>query len=361
METFPTEIAARNAGRYLGTEGSGEQKDKATLHSLFFTVCQASFYIMCFRGKECIEYYQNAVEYHNNHNMEEEGDDYAEILDYTDPQFIDISSERWNKVCSYHLNPLRFCLESVRAEFLFLANEFDLLEQNLLDRLFIEDKKWASFSYKSGTTMKQARKKRRKATSILSPTALQKRRSVGGVGGLGKGSNPLDSFFPFDPYLLRRSYAFVDPHYRHWDGTANAKDDATDDSQGEEESSEVLSVDKIENDNDDHVREDEDEEAENEKMHDGEKVSQEEENEGPTAMSVTSEDDGEKIKQEEEKEGPTAMSVTSATASMGGSEWTDDLTDTEVTATSMAAGFGRTSWVNELKRARAQSIGDDCW
>lgn len=36
------------------------------------------------------------------------------------------------------------------------------------------------------------------------------------AGGLGRGSNPLDSFFPFDPYLLRRSHAYVDTIYNTW-------------------------------------------------------------------------------------------------------------------------------------------------
>lgn len=36
------------------------------------------------------------------------------------------------------------------------------------------------------------------------------------AGGLGKGSNPLDSFFPFDPYLLRRSHVYVEDMYNTW-------------------------------------------------------------------------------------------------------------------------------------------------
>lgn len=36
------------------------------------------------------------------------------------------------------------------------------------------------------------------------------------AGGLGRGSNPLDSFFPFDPYLLRRSHVYVDTIYNTW-------------------------------------------------------------------------------------------------------------------------------------------------
>merc|ERR1711976_145058 len=52
----------------------------------------------------------------------------------------------------------------------------------------------------------------------------RRRLAAGGVGGLGKGSNPLDSFFPFDPYLLRRSYDFVEPHYRDWCGSCTVDD-----------------------------------------------------------------------------------------------------------------------------------------
>merc|ERR1719223_1767980 len=62
--------------------------------------------------------------------------------------------------------------------------------------------------------------KAKKPSSIRTAATLEKRRTSGGVGGLCRGSNPLDSFFPFDPYLLRRSYTFVDPHYRHWNGSA---------------------------------------------------------------------------------------------------------------------------------------------
>ena len=38
------------------------------------------------------------------------------------------------------------------------------------------------------------------------------------MGGLGHGKNPLESFFPFDPYLLRRSYAYIGEIYSEWSG-----------------------------------------------------------------------------------------------------------------------------------------------
>jgi RNA polymerase I-specific transcription initiation factor RRN3 len=59
---------------------------------------------------------------------------------------------------------------------------------------------------------------KRNRSSIISTAATQeKKRLDGGVGGLGKGSNPLDSYFPFDPYLLQESYPFVHPYYRNWE------------------------------------------------------------------------------------------------------------------------------------------------
>ena len=39
-----------------------------------------------------------------------------------------------------------------------------------------------------------------------------------GVGGLGRGRNPLASFFPFDPFRLRRSHRFIGPLYAEWRG-----------------------------------------------------------------------------------------------------------------------------------------------
>jgi RNA polymerase I-specific transcription initiation factor RRN3 len=72
---------------------------------------------------------------------------------------------------------------------------------------------------------------KRKRSSIISTAAtLEKKRLDGGVGGLGKGSNPLDSYFPFDPYLLQSSYEHVHPYYRNWEDcilSMEELDDAT--------------------------------------------------------------------------------------------------------------------------------------
>ena len=197
MDTFPTEVSVRNARRYLAAENYGEQESSVSTHSLFFTICQAAFYIMCFRGKECVQYYNKALQYHSDQNTND-----VDYYEFIDPKLIDITSTRWDKVCSHHLNPLRFCLESVRGEFLFLAKNFELLNDDLLRKLTIENEKMISSSSKDPLSIRDAGykrgtgRKRRKASSIQTAATLERRRVVGGVGGLGTGSNPLDSFFP---------------------------------------------------------------------------------------------------------------------------------------------------------------------
>ena len=214
MTAFPTELSARNVRKASSNDvSSGDQKDRVQMHSLFYTVCQAAFYIMCFRGKECVNYYNEAKEYHTRVSNNADDKSVEDDIIYGDIKLIDISSTRWNRLCSHHLNPLRFCLESVRGEFLFLADVFKLLDESLLRKSIAEDRKMKSGFFKK-------RLARRKSTGIRTAATMERKRMIGGVGGLGKGSNPLDSFFPFDPYLLRRSYSFVEPYYRDWSNNA---------------------------------------------------------------------------------------------------------------------------------------------
>ena len=181
-------------------------REQCDLHSLFYTVCQAAFYTMCFRGAEAMQYYRSVMEFHSTHDM---GvlDPNAEIP-YADPEHVDIGHARWAKICGHELQPLRFCLESVRGEFLHVASVFRLLPPQLLERLAADSSRMSTGGHKS-----------RKSMVITTAATLAKRRMKGGVGGLGQGSNPLDSFFPFDPYLLRRSYSFVEPFYKNWEGS----------------------------------------------------------------------------------------------------------------------------------------------
>lgn len=214
------EAYMQSVGEY-GSRAS-DVRDQCDLHSLFYTVCQASFYLMCFRGVEAMRYYRSAMEYHSTHSIKELEPN--EEIPYADPEHVDIGPARWTKICEHDLQPLRFCLESVRGEFLHVANVFRLLPSQLLERLEAD-----------GLKMSTATNKQRKSATITTAATLAKRRRKGGVGGLGQGSNPLDSFFPFDPYLLRRSHVFVDPFYKNWEGGVDCHYDDVDDDDEEEE------------------------------------------------------------------------------------------------------------------------------
>lgn len=47
-------------------------------------------------------------------------------------------------------------------------------------------------------------------------------RSSAGGDGVTTNTNPLDSFFPFDPYLLKRSGQLIEPLYQAWDELAES-------------------------------------------------------------------------------------------------------------------------------------------
>ena len=165
-------------------EGEEEEDED---HALFYTICQAAFYIVCFRGTELLPH-------------------------------ADLGKDRWKYICQHKLQPLQHCLESVRDEFSLLALRYDLLDTTNTRR---------SSSAPLSTPSRLRRRRRRASTgvSIRTPAVILQQRLQGGVGGLGRGTNPLDSFFPFDPYLLRESYRFVEPLYRHWDEGVNSSGD----------------------------------------------------------------------------------------------------------------------------------------
>jgi len=171
-------------------------------HALFYTACQAAFYMMCFRGDEALRFFRSETA---NALGNDGGDDSRWGLDH-----IDIGPDRWKKLCSHPAQPLRFCLESVRSEFMKLSRTHSLLDSSVLAALECDG-------------MGSGRHRRRAVSTINTAATLEKERMKGGVGGLGQGTNPLNSFFPFDPYLLRRSYVFLEPYYNHWCGFAGGE------------------------------------------------------------------------------------------------------------------------------------------
>ena len=193
---------------------ASDARQQCALHGLFYTSCQSAFYIMCFRGVD-------VVKYMGSHDM-----------DY------DLNSERWSQLCSHSLNPLKYCLESVRLEFVRISGLFEpcWIEQETLSKLT--------------NSMKETQTRRKRVSLISTAATLEKERIRGGVGGLGRGTNPLDSFFPFDPYLLMRSHDLIEAFYRHWDGGATADDLDKDHQDSGQELEDDLTV---ENDDENHL------------------------------------------------------------------------------------------------------------
>ena len=175
---------------------AADVRNQCSLHSLFYTVCQSAFYIMCFRGADAIQFYRDA--------MSRTGEE-----SYDEPERIDIGGEKWTKLCSHPLQPLRWCLESVRSEFLAVSKVFGLIDEQILKKLLSEQV----------SVSKSVLQRKRCISKIMTPVTMEKERQSGGVGGLGRGTNPLDSFFPFDPYLLHRSNRYIEPFYNHWKGS----------------------------------------------------------------------------------------------------------------------------------------------
>mmetsp|Transcript_98026 Transcript_98026/g.147032 ORF Transcript_98026/g.147032 Transcript_98026/m.147032 type:complete len:284 (+) Transcript_98026:3-854(+) len=182
---------------------------------------------------------------------DDEDDDAMAFL--PDPEHIDLGSKRWTYLCSHPLQPLRFCLESVRSEFLHLAHAFNLIEERNFDSLVKDAKRMST-----GLVNKRA------ASSIMTAATLEKRRQNGGVGGLGQGSNPLKSFFPFDPLLLSQSHEFIEPFYKHWQGPVEEEDVLVIDDGGDEDEDGAFEMDDDEEDGD----KDEDEDLMEDSMHD---------------------------------------------------------------------------------------------
>jgi RNA polymerase I-specific transcription initiation factor RRN3 len=253
---------------------------------------------MCFRGIEVTRYCRKEI------GVEER------------QSYLDLGASRWTTLCSHSLQPLRYCLESVRTEFLRLSRIFGLLNEDVLDKL----------DYDSRQEHRSPRKKKR---VIKTAVTLEKERMRGGVGGLGQGMNPLDSFFPFDPYLLRKSHGFIEPFYKHWDGGASYSD--------------------VE----DNEEEDKDEVSLSEKDYD---ESEDEDSTEDSASGISDSDDEE---DEDKKEDLSIakrnrqLSVASNGSSVVSRICAPDVAEKRVELAQ--------AWSNALKRTRAPSIENGSW
>jgi len=279
-----------------------DKADMLTQHGVYYAVTQGAFYIMCFRGIEIHHWYQS-------HKAE-----YPQF-NFHPQRWVDIG---WN-ASKLNLHPFRYCFGPVKREFLHLMEDLyglneeefvppghtcymqppidekvkkELIKKELVKkegvdatttksappsipkRKRIVKKRRGSMINTSVTQMMAASETNLHARSRLSllgkksvPQESQpKKRSVktkGGFDGDGSGSNPLDSFFPFDPYLLRHSYVeFIEPLYRNWEDGEDVDVDVKHEQNQDPKHNQV----QVKELDDEDIKEEEMEQMENEQM-----------------------------------------------------------------------------------------------
>ncbi|KAJ0681446.1 putative RNA polymerase I specific transcription initiation factor RRN3 [Helianthus annuus] len=149
-------------------------------HRVFYAACQALMYVLCFRMRSIL------------------------ATPRLKSQLVNMPLE---KIFKHALNPLEVCLPSIVEEFLRQAKAAHL------------------FTVSNGTFL----------FDHLFESELS--RAFGGF-------QRLDVFFPFDPYLLKKSDRFIRPNFIYWSMVRTTYDDEDDDDDDDDD-------DDVEDDNDD--------------------------------------------------------------------------------------------------------------
>ncbi|KAI4891545.1 hypothetical protein NFI96_027825, partial [Prochilodus magdalenae] len=147
---------------YIDSQDSGSKVFcDVSLHGPFYAACQAVFYSLIFRYRAILEgNMKKGLAYLQRLNLE--------------------------RIVMSQLNPLKVCLPAVTNMFAAITRKYQLV-----------------FCY---TIIER---NNRQMLPVI-------RSSVGG-DSLSTNTNPLDSFFPFDPYLLKRSGMLIEPIYQVWE------------------------------------------------------------------------------------------------------------------------------------------------
>ncbi|XP_008589951.1 PREDICTED: RNA polymerase I-specific transcription initiation factor RRN3 isoform X2 [Galeopterus variegatus] len=148
---------------YLNNQDSGTKAFcDVALHGPFYSACQAVFYTFVFRHQQLL-----------SGNLKE-GLRYLQSLNF-------------ERIVMSQLNPLKICLPTVVNFFATITNKYQLV-----------------FCY---TIIER---NNRQMLPVIRNTA--------GGDLVQTCTNPLDTFFPFDPCVLKRSKKFIDPIYQIWEG-----------------------------------------------------------------------------------------------------------------------------------------------
>lgn len=160
---------------YIDTHDASCVTPDAGKYGPFYSVCQALFYMFVFRHKQLLEL-EGGLKYIRRLNLD--------------------------RIVTCRMNPLRVCLPSIVKLFAYITRHYELV-----------------FCY---TIIEQNNRMMLPVATTASSHAV---RSL-------SFQNQLDSYFPFDPYLLKRSSKFIKPLYHEW---KELEHDADDDDDDEEE------------------------------------------------------------------------------------------------------------------------------
>lgn len=152
---------------YIDTQDSSDRPAYCdiSLHGPFYSTCQAVFYTIIFRHKAILEgNMKKGLEYLQSLNLE--------------------------RVVMCQLNPLKVCLPAVTNMFAAITRKYQVV-----------------FCYSV------IERNNRQMLPVI--------RSSTGGDSVTANANPLDCFFPFDPYLLKRSGQLIEPLYQVWEEPAD--------------------------------------------------------------------------------------------------------------------------------------------
>lgn len=153
---------------YIDEHDASSLGPDANKYGPFYSVCQALFYIFVFRHKQLLEL-EAGLKYIRKLNLE--------------------------RIVTCRMNPLKVCLPTIVKTFAHITRQHEIV-----------------FCY---TIIERNNR-------MLLPVATKTtNHSLMNLSFI----NQLDSYFPFDPYLLKRSGKFITPIYQEWEGLEHYMDE----------------------------------------------------------------------------------------------------------------------------------------
>lgn len=148
------------ANQYVQKSDSSRFTSSLRAHVVFYAVCQAIFYVIAFRSREL-----------TSCNKSKDIDEFAVncSLTYFFVGLLFLQSLQLSSLVTSHLNPLRVCLPAVATNFAGVTRAYQIV-----------------YCY----TILERNARRRLATVYDNSTSMPE--------------ECLDTFFPFDPYLLKK-------------------------------------------------------------------------------------------------------------------------------------------------------------